>query len=105
MARTPAVDGAEFYTIGSRTRRVHLPVIGKERRSLRQNLDRNAVISPWHDQPPHALITADVVIVGGGVAGMSAALSAARTGASVTLLEVGTDARRQCPLFRLAGGR
>lgn len=87
MQRIPAVDGAEFHTFGGRLPRLRLPAFGNKRRSLQQNLDRAAIASPWHDQPPHALITTDVVVVGGGVAGMSAALAAARAGASVTLLE------------------
>jgi sarcosine oxidase subunit alpha len=87
MTRTPALDGVDFYTFGGRARRLRLPVLGAKRRSLQQDLDRTPIASPWQDQPPHALINTDVVVVGGGVAGMSAALAAARTGASVTLLE------------------
>ncbi|MET3896716.1 sarcosine oxidase subunit alpha [Devosia sp. UYZn731] len=87
MQRTPALDGAEFHTFGGRLRRLRLPALGNRRRSLQQNLDHAAIASPWHDQPPHALITTDVIVVGGGVAGMTAALAAARTGASVMLLE------------------
>ncbi|MDB5588322.1 MAG: FAD-dependent oxidoreductase [Devosia sp.] len=87
MERTPALHGAEFHTFGGGLRRLRLPAFGNGRRSLQQNLDHAAIASPWHDQPPHALITTDVIVVGGGVAGMTAALAAARAGASVTLLE------------------
>jgi sarcosine oxidase subunit alpha len=87
MQRTPAIDGAEFHSFGLPARPVRLPAFGLARRSLQLNLDRTPLASPWSDQPPHALINVDVVVVGGGVAGMSAALAAARAGASVTLLE------------------
>jgi len=49
-----------------------------------------ATANPWADQPPLAGdIVADLVIVGGGCTGLSAALHAARQGLSVVVLEGG----------------
>jgi len=87
MQRTPAIDGADFHLFGGGPSRFQLPTFGAGRRSLRLTLDRSPIASPWLDQPPQALVSTDIVVVGGGIAGMSAALAAARTGASVTLLE------------------
>ena len=87
MARIPAIDGADLYTSGGRGRWSRLPTFGRPFRSLRQDLDRRAVAAPWYDQAPQSLATTDIAIVGGGVAGMSAALAAAHTGARVTLIE------------------
>ncbi|HTM79223.1 MAG TPA: FAD-dependent oxidoreductase [Devosia sp.] len=85
MARIPAIDGAELHSFGGK--RLSLPAFGKQRRSLRQELDRVPLTSPWVDHGPQAQVANDVVVVGGGVAGMSAALAAARSGVAVTLLE------------------
>lgn len=85
MGRIPAVDGAQLHSFGAR--RFALPAFGKARRSLHQELDRRPITSPWYDQAPHSQVATDVIVVGGGVAGMSAALAAARTGVRVALLE------------------
>lgn len=85
MARIPAIDGADLHSCGGR--HFQLPPLGRARRSLRQDLDRHALGSPWYDQAAQSQVACDVVVIGGGVAGMSAALAAANTGASVTLVE------------------
>ncbi|MGV8953369.1 MAG: FAD-dependent oxidoreductase [Cypionkella sp.] len=85
MSRIPAIDGAELHSFGAR--RLMLPALGRARRSLRQQLDSRPIASPWYDQAPQSQVASDVVVVGGGVAGMSAALAAASHGATVTVLE------------------
>ncbi|WP_375449531.1 FAD-dependent oxidoreductase [uncultured Devosia sp.] len=87
MTRMPAIDGANLHLVGSSNPRWRLPALGQRRRSLGQDLDRGTVALPWHDQAPQSQIATDVIVVGGGVAGMSAAIAAARAGAKVTLLE------------------
>ena len=47
-----------------------------------------ATATPWSDQPPlQGAVASDVCVVGGGLAGLSAALNLAERGFSVTLLE------------------
>lgn len=86
MTRVPALDGADIYTVG-RAKRPNLPLFGAARRSLHHKLDRVPLSTPWSDAAPRSAIASDVVIVGGGVAGLSAALAAAKADAKVTLLE------------------
>jgi len=91
MARTPAIDGAELVTLvgGSHPR---WPTTTMRRlrpsSSLELKLDRiDRMAGPWLDMVPASTISADLVVIGGGVAGMAAALAAAKLGNRVTLLE------------------
>jgi sarcosine oxidase subunit alpha len=91
MSRTPALDGLEFTTIGARAR----GPFGTPR-SLRHKI----TVPPdpgWLAMPPDTTLTADLLIVGGGVAGLAAAKSAGMAGRSVILCErrpwLGGDAR------------
>lgn len=92
MALCPAVDGAAFVTIAPR--RAVAPVkrlarlFGRAPKSLGLDLDKGlALPGTWIDTPPGRIESAEVVIVGGGVAGLSAALRAARHKAKVVLIE------------------
>lgn len=102
MERTPAVDGLDLVTVGptrvagwpSRLRRL-LP---GQAHSLHQRLDGPAPLrAPWLQHAGEALPEVDTIVVGGGLAGMSAALAAATAGDTVLLLErrpmLGGDAR------------
>ncbi|QUD88847.1 NAD(P)/FAD-dependent oxidoreductase [Phenylobacterium montanum] len=57
------------------------------------NMDRSYYVATAHDAPSHPQLTgeteADLVVVGGGATGLSAALHAAEAGLSVVLLEGG----------------
>jgi sarcosine oxidase subunit alpha len=91
MSRTPALDGLEVMTIGARAR----GPFGAPR-SLRHKI--TVPSDPgWLAMPPASILTADLLIIGGGVAGLAAAKSAGVAGRSVILCErrpwLGGDAR------------
>src|SRR5690606_249037 len=92
MERTPAIDGLDLVTVGTR------PSAGWARRwrrllpgnahTLHQRLDGPAPLrAPWLQVPGEALEATDTIVVGGGLAGMSAALAAAAAGDRVVVLE------------------
>ncbi|KKB86624.1 hypothetical protein VW29_01265 [Devosia limi DSM 17137] len=94
MARTPAIDGAEFVSVGGNGYRAHWAKatmrLLRPSTSLDLRLDgTHRMAGPWLDAAPTSAGTADLVVVGGGVAGMAAALAAAKLGNRVTLLEAG----------------
>jgi len=87
MDRTPALDGADYVTLRGRRRNPFIRLF-QPGRSLGLVLDTpGALDRPWRTWAGEASAHQDMVIVGGGVAGLSAALAAARAGLSVTLLE------------------
>ena len=99
MARTPAIDGAEFVTCGVRRTnplaRLFLPG-----RTLGMELDEpHALDRPWRRLPGTPSRRCDLVVIGGGVAGMEAALFAAKAGLSVTLVEAGPQLGGHSGLF------
>lgn len=93
MARMPAIEGADYVTVG----RPAGPsggigglrqMLAPGGRTLGFHFDRPGDFSePWREAPAGRHLAADVVVVGGGVAGMSAALALAAGGASVSLVE------------------
>ncbi|HUH76581.1 MAG TPA: FAD-dependent oxidoreductase, partial [Devosia sp.] len=89
MARTPATNGAEYTTLGPRNSgplsRWFSRLTGA-RRSLGLTLDR-PLPRPWREQAGEPGPTCAVLVVGGGVSGMTAALSAAKAGKKVVLVE------------------
>ncbi len=91
MDRTPALEGLDLVTLGRRSR-----VPWGRARSLARVLPP-ASDAPWQQGTSEATLTADVLIVGGGVAGLAAAEAASAAGQSVLLVErrpwLGGDAR------------
>ena len=89
MARTPASDGADYLTIAPRSTQLpFLRWLGRGGRSLGLDLDRpDALAHPWQGQQGEPGPAADLIVVGGGVAGMAAALAAAEAGQRVVLIE------------------
>lgn len=96
MARLPALDGQDLISVGARARR-HAPtgpiatvrklILGPGR-TLGHVFDRAAALAgPWVDLPPEEVQQADLAVVGGGLAGMSAALAAAKLGERIVLIE------------------
>ena len=88
MARTPALDGADLVTMGGSRRASLLARLFQPGRTLGLVLDDpHALDEPWRQVRGVARDGGDLVVVGGGVAGLSAALAAARAGLRVTLVE------------------
>lgn len=91
MALCPAVDGASFTTLGPRPGAPAslLSRLLMRRRDSLGLLYRSGSAEPggWIDTPAARHVAVDVAIVGGGVAGLSAALAATRRGLRVCLLE------------------
>lgn len=91
MDRVPAVDGAEFRTLPNPVAgriSAALDMLGLGGQSLGLDLDRPGTMAlPWLDAPAEDEQTTDVVVIGGGIAGMSAALAAANDGRRVVLVE------------------
>ena len=106
MGRTPVLDGLDLVTLGPRLD--PLPqrglaarlagLVAPRSRSLGHRLDDPRVLAgPWTTAAPAETIETDTLVVGGGLAGMSAALAAAEGGDRVLLIErrpaLGGDAR------------
>ncbi|MEO6396786.1 MAG: FAD-dependent oxidoreductase [Devosia sp.] len=103
MERTPAVDGMDFRTIGTIEPESFLERLLRRRASsLRQRFDGAPLVHPWTREAPGETLSADIVIVGGGVAGLAAAEAASRTGRKIVLIErrlwLGGDARYFGPI-------
>jgi|GEM_PF-516427 len=105
MAITPAVGGLDLVTLEQAGRPAYqqrlellrgmLPA-GRRRLGIAYDED-GALPSPWFDAVASEAIDADLAVIGGGLAGLSAALVAARRGERVVLVErrqwLGGDAR------------
>lgn len=99
MARTPALDGAEFVTVGVERSR-GLARLFQPGRTLGLTLSATQPLTrPWKTTPGGRPQTTDVLVIGGGVAGLSAALAAARAGLAVTLVEARPFLGGQSGLF------
>lgn len=87
MARTLAENGAEYVTLGVK-RPGPIARLFQPGRTLGLLLDDlHALDRPWRAVPGIPGPQADLLVVGGGVAGMAAALAGARAGLSVILVE------------------
>lgn len=102
MDRLPVSARLELRTLGPRRDGSLLGrLLGREgpaRLTLGQRLDDpRQTEAPWLQLSPTSTIETDIAVVGGGLAGMSAALAAADAGLSVVLIErriaLGGDAR------------
>lgn len=96
MERTPALDGVDYVTRGERRDMlvsnglgglVRNLVVGPGR-TLNHRFGSSGTPSPaWLSAPPELQLTADIVVVGAGIAGLSAATAALNLGKRVILLE------------------
>jgi sarcosine oxidase subunit alpha len=89
VERTPATDGADYVVIGRRRQRGALTrLLRPGSQSLGLDLDQEGALPrPWRATVGAAGPEMDLVVVGGGVAGMGAALAGARRGLRVALIE------------------
>lgn len=96
MDRTPALDGVDLVTIGVRRDPISSgglfgalrhKLVGPARTLNHRFGDTPLEAPPWHHGPAHETIEADFVIVGGGVAGLSAAVAASAAGKTAVLIE------------------
>ncbi|WP_156460249.1 FAD-dependent oxidoreductase [Devosia sp. Root635] len=89
MERTLATNGADYLTTAQKVGgNLVARLLRRGGRSLDIDLDRSdALARPWLGTPAAAGPEADLVVVGGGVAGLSAALAGARRGLRVVLAE------------------
>lgn len=104
MERLPATDGLDLVSVGPRRRNpselraVFGRLVGGPTSSLEREYGGIVdLTAPWHDAVPETRLVTDMLVVGGGVAGMRAAIAAGSTGESVLLVErrptLGGDAR------------
>lgn len=89
MDRTLAMDGAEYVTVGDRTASGLFARLFQPGRTLGLvvNADGSGLASPWRGVRGSAEEPVDLLVIGAGVAGMSAALAGAIAGLKVTLVE------------------
>ena len=91
MDRTPALPGLDLVTTGPRTARARwAPWRFRFGRGSDLGLLLDTVgtlVDPWEDLSRAETLAADIAVVGGGIAGMSAALRAADAGQRVVLVE------------------
>jgi sarcosine oxidase subunit alpha len=80
MERTPAVDGAEFVTVGPRAgglRRLAWPFRRATPDGFGLDLgDDGLAPTPWRQAHAGRRVTTDLMVIGGGVAGLAAAAAA-----------------------------
>ncbi len=90
MDRTPATQGAHYATLGAGGLGHLSAAVTRFRptRSLGLDLDDHANMQqPWLDGDAEAGPESDMVVIGGGIAGMTAALAGTKAGLRVTLVE------------------
>jgi sarcosine oxidase subunit alpha len=94
MDRTPAIAGAEYVTLGPRPRdttnaiELITRLLPNRSRSLgHEYAGHGDLAGSWHDATPEIRMTADLLVIGGGIAGMRAALVPSRAGERVILVE------------------
>lgn len=106
MDRVAATNGASYLTAVDLTQRHRL--VGRllrPTRSLGLKLDGGLSLArPWLDGPADEELHRDLVVVGGGVAGMAAALAGSKAGLSVMLFEASATLGGNSRLFGTQDG-
>ncbi len=104
MASAPAIDNAEFITLGAGQTNP-LSRLFLEGRTLGLRLGQPTVLqAPWRSitGTPHS--AGDLIVIGGGVAGMEAALAASQKGLAITLIESSPELGGTSGLFGTQDG-
>ena len=105
MERTPARDGAEYRIIAEGPSPGLLARLFQPGRTLGLTLDAaNSLVRPWRSIRGQLAEATDLIVVGGGVAGMAAALAGARAGLKVTLIEASPHLGGHSGLFGTQDG-
>lgn len=105
MERTPARDGAEYRIIAEGPGPGLFARLFQPGRTLGLSLDTpNSLVRPWRSIRGQEAEPTDLIIVGGGVAGMAAALAGAHAGLKVTLIEASPHLGGHSGLFGTQDG-
>ncbi|KKB81271.1 hypothetical protein VW35_03910 [Devosia soli] len=106
MERTPARDGADYAIFAHDAAPRLFNRLFQPGRSLGLSLDGHAksLARPWRSVAGHLEAPTDLVVIGGGVAGMAAALAGAKAGLAVTLLEASAQLGGYSGLFGTQDG-
>lgn len=108
MDRTPAVDGADLVTLGHRRDliasrgllgRVRHLLLGPARTLNHRFGEHWPLLAPWRNLAAERRLEADLLVIGGGVAGLSAAATALAAGRSVILVERSLSLGGALPFF------
>lgn len=104
MARTLAQDGADYVTLGPK-RPGMLARLFQPGRSLGLLLDdAHALDQPWRGTSGTPGPAGDLLVIGGGVAGLASALAGARAGLQVVLVEASPHLGGHSGLFGTQDG-
>ncbi len=105
MERTPARDGAEYRILTEGPAPGLFARLFQPGRTLGLTLETpGSLVRPWRAIRGEAAEPTDLVVVGGGVAGMAAALAGAHAGLKVTLLEASPHLGGHSGLFGTQDG-
>lgn len=104
MVRMPALHGADLVTLAA-PRSNPLTRLFRPGRTLDVALDSaQGLDRPWRALEGRREAGGDIVVIGGGVAGMEAAIHAAKAGMKVTLVEASSQLGGQSGLFGTQDG-
>ncbi|HWV22467.1 MAG TPA: FAD-dependent oxidoreductase [Devosia sp.] len=105
MERTPARDGAEYRVVAEGPPPGLFARLFQPGRTLGLRLDAaKGLARPWRSVHGHLVEATDLIVVGGGVAGMAAALAGAHAGLAVTLIEASPHLGGHSGLFGTQDG-
>jgi sarcosine oxidase, subunit alpha len=105
MERTPARDGAEYRIIAEGPAPGMLARLFQPGRTLGLTLDSHgSLMRPWRAIKGQQQDATDLIVIGGGVSGMAAALAGAHSGLKVTLLEASPHLGGHSGLFGTQDG-